>query len=203
MNWKRIGAFSGILAGLFFVIITFVDMLIFPGGYNFIENTFSQLGFSVINSVDTPLNWFLFAAATTSAAICTVPFYLTIRTVFTETAAQKALSGLGTVLGLAAAPCLAGVGIFAANLFLYEHAWSTIIFFVITAFAIATYSIVILLKSDYDNLYSLIGIIVAILCLLYIYGPGFGTALMQKIAVYAMIVWSAIQGYELRKMIPQ
>jgi len=36
MTWKRIGALCGILSGLFFVIITFVDMLIYPGGYNFL-----------------------------------------------------------------------------------------------------------------------------------------------------------------------
>jgi len=201
MNWREIGAISGIISGLQFVVLSFVDMLIYPGGYNFFENYFSQLGLSVINSVDTPLNWFLFATATTLGGILTIPFYLSIRTVFTETRVQKALSGLGTALGLVAAPCLAGIGIFAADLFLFEHAWSTIIFFVLTAIAITTYSIAILLKSDYNNLYSLVGIIVAIICLLYIYGPGFGTALMQKAAVYALVSWSAFQGYELRKMV--
>ncbi|MFX0054905.1 MAG: hypothetical protein ACFFAD_08270 [Candidatus Hermodarchaeota archaeon] len=201
MNWRKIGAISGILAGLQFVVLSFVDMLIYPGGYNFFENYFSQLGLAVINSVDTPVNWFLFATATTLGGIFTVPFYLSIRTVFTETRMQKALSGLGTALGVVAAPCLAGIGIFAADLFLFEHAWSTIIFFVLTAIAIATYSIAILLKSDYQNLYSLVGIIVAIICLLHIYGPGFGTAIMQKAAVYALVSWSAFQGYELRKMV--
>lgn len=203
LNWKRFGALCGILAGLQFVIITFVDMLIYPGGYNFFENYFSQLGLSVINSVDTPLNWFLFATTTTLGGIFTVPFYLTIRTVFTEIGPQKALSGLGTVLGLAAAPCLAGIGIFAADLFLFEHAWSTIIFFVLTAIAIVTYSIAILLKNEYHNAYALIGIIVAIICLLHIYGPGFGTAIMQKTTVYALVSWSAFQGYELRRIIQQ
>ncbi|MHA2065580.1 MAG: hypothetical protein ACXABY_14490 [Candidatus Thorarchaeota archaeon] len=203
MNWKRIGALCGILAGVVFVILTTIDMLIYPGGYNFFDNYISQLGLSVINSVDTPLNWFLFAAATTSAGVCTVPFYLTIRTVFAETGAQKALSGLGTVLGLAAAPCLAGIGIFAVDLFLYEHAWATIIFFVLTAIAIGTYSIAILLKRDYHNLYSLVGVIVAIICLLHIYGPGFGTPIMQKAAVYALVLWSVFQGFELRKMVQQ
>ncbi|MFX1272214.1 MAG: hypothetical protein ACFFAX_11045 [Promethearchaeota archaeon] len=201
LNWRKIGAISGILAGLQFVVLSFVDMLIYPGGYNFFENYFSQLGLAVINSVDTPVNWFLFATATTLGGIFTVPFYLSIRTVFTETRMQKALSGLGTALGVVAAPCLAGIGIFAADLFLFEHAWSTIIFFVLTAIAIATYSIAILLKSDYQNLYSLVGIIVAIICLLHIYGPGFGTAIMQKAAVYALVSWSAFQGYELRKMV--
>lgn len=201
LNWRKIGAICGILAGLQFVVLSFADMLIYPGGYNFFENYFSQLGLSVINSVDTPLNWFLFATATTLGGIFTVPFYLSIRTVFTETGVQKALSGLGTALGVLAAPCLAGIGIFAADLFLFEHAWSTIIFFVLTAIAIATYSIAILLKSDYHNLYSLIGIIVAIICLLHIYGPGFGTAIMQKAAVYALVSWSAFQGYELGKMV--
>ncbi|MHA2143144.1 MAG: hypothetical protein ACXADC_07240 [Candidatus Thorarchaeota archaeon] len=203
MSWKKIGALCGILAGVVFVILSSIDMIIYPGGYNFFENYISQLGLSVINSVDTPLNWFLFAASTTLAGVFTVPFYLAIRTVFTETGPQKTLSGIGTILGLAAAPCLAGIGIFAADLFLFEHAWSTIIFFVLTSFAIATYSIAILMKSDYHNVYSLVGVIVAIICLLHIYGPGLGTPIMQKAAVYALVLWSVFQGYELRKMVQQ
>lgn len=199
MNWKRFGAICGILSGLQFVILTSLNMLIYPGGYNFIENYFSQLGFSVINSVDTPLNWFLFAAATTLAGVFTVPFYLTIRTEFTETGVQKGLSGLGSALGFIAAPCLAGIGIFAGDVFPFEHFMTTITFFVLTAIAIVVYSVAIFLKRDYHNMYALVGVIVAVICLLHIYGPGFGTAVMQKAAVYALVLWSAFQGYELMK----
>ncbi|MFW9967109.1 MAG: hypothetical protein ACFFEA_08140 [Candidatus Thorarchaeota archaeon] len=93
------------------------------------------------------------------------------------------------------------IGIFAGDLFLFQHAWSTIIFFVLTAITIVIYSIAILLKNDYHNVYSLAGAIAAIICLLHIYGPGFGTAVMQKAAVYALVLWSAFQGYELRKLV--
>ena len=51
-SWKRISAYLGIIGGLIFVIVTFIAMLTFPGGYNFLENYFSHLGLhSVIRAV--------------------------------------------------------------------------------------------------------------------------------------------------------
>ena len=91
MNWKRIGAWCGILAGIQFVIMTFILMLMFPEGYSFLDNYFSELGLSVIRGYPTPLNWFLFATATTLAGALIIPFWITIRTVFIENRQLKAI----------------------------------------------------------------------------------------------------------------
>ena len=130
-HWQRIGAWCGISAGIQFVIITFVIMIPYPEGYSFFENTFSSLGLSITRGVPTPQNWLMFATATTLAGVLSMPFWISIRTQFTETRPQKILSSLGTVLGLVAGPCLAGVGIFAADLFGLQHGLSTILFFLL------------------------------------------------------------------------
>ena len=199
-NWKRYGAWCGILAGIQFVIITFALMIPYPEGYLFLENSFSSLGLSVTRGYPTPLNWFFFATATTLAGSLSIPFWLSIRTVLSETTIEKALSGIGTVIGVLAGPCLAGVGIFAGDLYPELHGWSTILFFLLFSSAIIVYSIAILINKDYEPVYALIGIIVAIICYSYILVPGFGNNAMQKLAVYAMILYSVFQGYKLLYM---
>ncbi|MFX1370095.1 MAG: hypothetical protein ACFFAY_16010 [Promethearchaeota archaeon] len=196
-NWKRIGAWCGILAGIQFVILTFANMLIYPGGYSFLENSFSQLGFSVINSVETPLNWFLFAAATTIAGVLSIPFWLAIRTPFTETELQRVISGIGTIIGIIAGPCLAGIGIFAGDVYPTQHGWSTLLFFLLYAIAIAIYTIVILVNKEYGYIYAL-GIIATVILFLHIYV--IRGAAMQKLTVYSIIFYSVFQGHRLLKL---
>ncbi|MHA1906619.1 MAG: DUF998 domain-containing protein [Candidatus Thorarchaeota archaeon] len=200
MNWLRIGAWCGSLAGIVFVFLTFAIMPFYPEGYSFLENTFSSLGLSMTRGVPTPQNWFMFGTATTVAGILSIPFWITIRTVFTETTAQKVMSTMGTIVGIIASPCLAGVGIFAADLFPYQHGWSTILFFILCSIAIWIYSVAILLNGEYENVYALVGLVVGVIGLLYILV--IGGAAMQKLAVYSIVLYSVFQSYKLLKVYP-
>jgi hypothetical protein len=201
-NWKKLGAYCGILGGIVFIIITATIMLIYPGGYNFILNTFSSLGLSVTNSVPTPHHWFLFAFACTFVAVCSLLFFFTIRTLFTEPNYLSYLAWVGTILGFLSAIFLSALAIFAGDVFPSEHGLATRAFFLLISIAIIIYTICILLNKDYENLYAFIGIIIAILSFTYLIGivigePTIGSAAMQKIAVYGLILWSVFQGYKL------
>ncbi|MBY8997426.1 MAG: hypothetical protein KGD60_06825 [Candidatus Thorarchaeota archaeon] len=208
-SWKRIGAYFGILGGILFIVVTFIAMLTYPGGYSFLEYSFSALGLTVINSTPSMLNYFLFVTACTGAAVCLIPFLFTMRTFFTETTGLKVLSGLGTILGLAAAPNLAALSIFAGNVFPEIHGNTTRLFFILIMLGILCYSIAIVMKNEYENIYALIGFVVVIVCTLHIvamFGVAsalFGTALWQKVSVYALVLWSAFQGYKLLKVFEQ
>ena len=205
-SWKRIGAYLGILTGIIFVVTTFIAMLTYPGGYNFIENSFSALGLTVINSTPSMLNYFLFVTACTGAAACLVPFLFTIRTMFTETTGLKVLSWLGTLLGLGSAPNLSALAIFAGNEAPIIHGNTTRLFFILIMAGILCYSIAMVMNKEYKNIYAGIGFIVVIVCLLHIIGmfgilsPYFGTALWQKVSVYALVLWSVFQGFYLLKI---
>jgi hypothetical protein len=205
-SWKRIGAYLGILGGIIFVVATFIAMLTYPGGYDFIGYSFSSLGQTVINSTPSMLNYYLFVTACTGAAVCLVPFLFAMRTYFTETTSFKVLSWLGTLLGLGAAINLSALSIFAGNLFADIHGNTTRLFFILIMLGILCYSIAILKKSEYENIYALIGFVVVVVCLLYIVGL-FGvmseiiaSALWQKVSVYALVLWSVFQGYKLLKV---
>ncbi len=205
ISWKRLGAYLSIFGGIQFIIITAIIMLIYPGGYNFFFNSFSQLGQAVTNSVPTPQNWFLFAFTCTLVAACSIPFWLAIRMVFTGSSRIFYLSWIGTILGFLAAVFVSSLAIFAMDVFPSLHGYSTYAFFFFISSAIIVYTIAILLNKDYENLYAIIGIIVAILAYTYLIGMIFNVpiiegAAMQKVAVYGLILWSAFQGYKLLKV---
>jgi hypothetical membrane protein len=208
-SWKRIGAYLGILGGIIFVITTFIAMLTYPGGYNFLENSFSSLGQTVINSVPSMLNYFLFVTACTGAAVCLALFLFAMRTEFTETTSLKALSWIGTILGLASTPNLSALAIFAGNEAPIIHGNTTRLFFLLIMLGILFYSIAIVLNNEYENLYALIGFIVVAVCVLHLLGmfgvidAFFGAALWQKVSVYALVLWSVFQGYKLLKVFNQ
>jgi len=195
---KKLGAWGGIFGGIQFIIITFGIMIIYPEGYDFLLNTFSSLGLTVTKGYATPINHALFSIACSVVAGCAVMFWLTMRTVFNETTPQKIVSSIGTILGVVASPFVAALAIFAADVYPMEHGWSTILFFLIFALAITTYSFAILLNKNYENLYAAIGFVVALICVLYI--TVIGGAAFQKVAVYSLILYSGFQGYKLLKV---
>jgi len=206
-SWKRISAYLGILSGLIFVITTFIAMFTYPGGYSFFEDYFSELGLTVTNGQPSMLNYALFSIACSGAAVCTAPLFLALPSLFTETTLQKIISVIGTILGLSAAPNLAALALFAGDVFPTEHFLTTMLFFLLITLAILMYSIAMFMKTDYPKLYALIGFVVVIICFLHvgaffnpIMGLYFGTAIWQKLSVYALVLWSAFQGYYLLKV---
>ncbi len=192
---KWIGALCGVLGGVLFVVITALNMLVYPRGYVFLEDYFSELGLMVVDGESNILGYVLFSLACTSTAICIVLFCLSMRPLFTETRLQRYISWLAALTGITSAPFLSALALFAADVFLLQHAVFTIIFFVLYSSAIVLYSVAILLNKSYNRLYSVFGFVVACIALLHIFW--IHTALMQKIAVYSMILWSVFQGYRL------
>jgi hypothetical membrane protein len=173
-------------------------MLVYPGGYSFLTNYFSEIGLTQVAGQPNTAGYVLFVAACTSAAACIIPFALAIRTVFKKPKSVRYLATIGTTLGIIAAPFLSALAILAGDIFPYQHGLSTMLFFLLYATAIVIYSIAMPLNKNYNYLYALVGFIVAAICLVHIFL--IGTALMQKLAVYALVLWSAFQGYALLRM---
>ncbi len=206
-SWKRISAYLGIASGMIFVIITFIAMAIYPGGYSFFEYPFSALGLTEVDGTPSMLSYYLFLIACTGAAVCYVPLFFAMRTEFTDTTLLKVLSGIAVILGLASAPNLSALAFFAGNVYPTEHGLTTLLFFLLITFGIFIYSIAIFLNKEYSRTFGLVGLIVAAICFCYVgaffsplFGDLFGTALWQKVSVYALVLWSAFQGYYLLKV---
>ena len=201
-NWENLGAFLGMIGGIQFIIITIITMIIYPGGYSFWENYFSDLGrtVSVTNGQDNTTNYILFASTCTVAAICLVPFMLSLRTVFTEKKVCLYISTLGTFLGLAAAPFLSLLAILPPDILMEPHMFATRSFFLFCSCTIVVYSIAILFNEAYEKIYAYIGIAVSIYIMIHLLVLLYNVA-SQKFTVYIMIIWIIIQGFKLWKVL--
>ena len=194
-NRKYLGCFLGIIGCLQFIIITIIAMLFYPGGYSFWDNFFSHLGFikSANNGQPNTISFILFITTMTIAAIFFIPFWLSIRTIFTETKKLRYTSWIGTIIGLSSCPFVILIALTPGDIMRDQHILVTMLFFLLFASAIIVYSIAILFNKEYENLYAYVGFAMAILLLLYMSIFLFNAA-VQKITVYVLFSWIIIQG---------
>ena len=170
-------------------------MLFYPGGYSFWDNFFSHLGFtkSANNGQPNIISFVLFITTMTIAAIFSIPFWLSIRTIFTETKKLRYTSWIGTIIGLISCPFSILIALTPGDIMRDQHILVTRLFFLLFALAIIVYSIAILFNKEYENLYAYVGFAMAILLLLYM-SVFLLNAAVQKITVYVLFSWIMIQG---------
>jgi hypothetical membrane protein len=196
-SWKRVSCIITILGGFQFILLTFIAMIFYPGGYSFTENYFSNLG-TTVTETGSPNNisriLFLIACVVVGASL--IPFWTVLTTLFSKSKLTYCISLFGSSVGIASALCLMGVGIFAEDTQNFLHSTSARMFFICIMIAILTYSFVILLNSEYPNIYSFLGVAFSISSILFLYIFRYSTQLsvvMQKIIVYGFCFWAVLQ----------
>ncbi|MHA1726967.1 MAG: hypothetical protein ACTSXH_19360 [Promethearchaeota archaeon] len=199
----KIFCLFAIAGALQFIIITFIAMLAYPDGYNFIGHYFSDLGTIVTrNGVPNPISRTLFVIASVIAGFALIDFWILVSILFRYNLLIKVLSWRGSILGIISAPLLMLLAIYAADKYLIEHIFTTVYFFILFALAIFIYSIAILINKNYSNIYAIISIAFSILILLFIFGFFmFMNVLMQKIVIYGFCAWTAMLMSEVWKFI--
>jgi len=204
-SWKRLSCIIAILGGLQFIIITIIAAIFFyPDGYSFTEDYISYLGTTVNirTGSNNLISSVLFTVTCVLVGAFLIPFWIVMTTVFNDNIITKIFSYIGSLLGLISSPLLMGVGIFPGNTHLIEHAFSATYFFLSFAGAIFFYSIAILVKKDYGNIYAFVGFVFSIIVGLIIlrlfiqYNP-----IIQKVIVYGYILWAAFQITKIWKFI--
>ena len=206
-----------------FVALTLIAMFFYPGGtmtndyttgYSFFENFFSELGFyrSHTGGPNT-VSFGLFVSALTLAGTGLAVFFLGFPRFFQSTLAGRALSALGSLLGILSALCFIGVAFTPADINRPLH-----VDFVLWAFrlfpgAVLCYTIA-MFRENYAKQYALFfvgffGLLVAYILLLE-FGPEIETyqgmviqAAGQKVIVYASIISIMIQSAGARQVLKQ
>jgi hypothetical membrane protein len=195
-SWKRLACVFAVFGGVQFIILTFIAMIFYPDGYSFANNYLSHLGTTktVESGAPNTIPRVLFVIACVVAGAVLVPFWVVITTLFVESSLMKYISIFGSILGVISSPFLMALGIFAGDTDLYLHSITTKLFFLLFAAAILIYSIAILLNSEYQNIYSIVGIAFSIIIILYIFRYFIlFRVIMQKIIVYGFILWALLQ----------
>jgi hypothetical membrane protein len=196
----RIGYLSGIIGTIQFIVLTIIAMLVYPGGYSFSHNFFSNLGQTVSanNHLPSMPSRILFIIACTLVAIMNIPFILALRTNFTETITEKILSWFGTILNIVSSVFLILLAIYPADIQLGPHMLATRVFFLLFGLSIIVYTPAFFINKHYNKLIAFYGVIVAASAIIYMRFLILHAA-FQKFTIYFMISWVIVQGVYLWK----
>ena len=196
----RIGYLLGIISVAQFIILTIIAMLVYPGGYYFSDNFFSNLGCmnSVNNGQPSMPSRIIFIIACTITAIMNIPFILALRTNLVDTKAEKILGWAGTFLGIGSSPLLFLVSIFAVDVQLGPHMLATRLFFLLFGLSVIIYTPAFFINKHYNKLIAFYGVLVAASAIIYMKLLILNAA-FQKFTVYFMISWVIVQAVYLLK----
>ena len=184
-----------------FFLLTFIAAFLYPGGYDYFSYYFSDLGAVAARNGDTNLiSRILFSVALTLLALALIPFWLTIRSLFTESKKEKFLGNIGATLGVISSPFLIGIALFPLDTQLESHLLATLTFVLLFVLASLLYSITIIFNQNYSNYFGIIGFVLFAIpiasftvSLMDPFAP-IG-AFLQKIALYGYFIWVLLPIY--------
>ena len=180
-----------------FFLLTFLAAIFYPGGYEYFEYYFSDLGAEVArNGEVNTISSTLFFLALTINSLTLIPFWVIIQALFPESTREKLLSRLGSALGVIASPFIIGIALFPLDTHLETHFVITLIFFSLFSTAILLYSIAIRMNPRYPIYFVLPSFFIIFLGFLPFFAPftPYG-AILQKIVVYSAFLWILIPIY--------
>ena len=180
-----------------FLLLTFLAAFFYPGGYDYFWYYFSDLGAVVArNGEPNSISAILFSVALTMVALALIPFWLTLRSIFTESRVGKVLSTLGSISGLTSSPFIIGVALFPIDTQLDTHILATLIFFSLFVSSTVFYSIAIMLNQNHSNYFGLVGVVLFAVSLAIFVDPlAPHVAFLQTIVTYGYFVWVLLQTF--------
>lgn len=210
-----------------FIVLTFIGMLVFPGGthrdpssagYSFFRNTFSSLGLiNAPNGEPNTLSAILFFLAMSCAGFGLTLFFLVEPQFFWEPRSTRAISLAGSLFGVISGISFMGIAFTPADVLPRAHTQFVLLAFRTFLVVVVFYTLAIFLKPEYPQRYAVIYLVFAVLLAGYIYlltqGPDLSTAqgeiiqvTGQKIIGYTAIMIMALQSYgaikQVEKMSP-
>lgn len=194
MEIKSISRFTctiAIFGVLQFILFTFIAAFYYPGGYNYFEYYFSDLGAVVAkNGEMNSISSTLFFMTLTVVAIALIPYWLIIRLLFAESRVERIFSVLGSALGLVSSPFIIGIALFPIDTQLETHILVTLIFFLLFTLATLLYSIAIILNKHYSNYIGFTGVVLFVISIVIFLDPlAPHVAFLQNIVAYGYFIW--------------
>jgi len=200
-TWRRKACFLALLGGIGFIVTTLIAMFFYPGGYSFFGDYFSDLGTFYVGGVPNPVSRILFIIACIWAGLSLILFWIALRTLFKQDKKTKITSSIGSILGLISSPFLILLSIFGYDYYTSEHFYTTMFYFLFFALAVLVYTLAILINKEYPHrkVSGIVSTIFSIILIFYvfsffkIYSFGNFGALVQKLIVYGLVLWTTFQ----------
>lgn len=198
--WRSLGRLASIVTifGVVqFLLMTFLAGFFYPGGYDYFRYYFSDLGaVTARNGEPNSISSTLFFVTLTVNALALIPFWIIIRSLFTESKVEKVLSRLGSAFGLLSSPFIIGVAIFPIDTQLETHVLVTLAFFLLFTVATLLYSVAIILNQKYPKHLGIVGLaLFGISLVIYMNPLAPYVAFFQNILAYGYFIWILIPIY--------
>ena len=180
-----------------FILLTFFAGFFYPGGYDYFRYYFSDLGAVMArNGEPNSISSTLFFVTLAVNALTIIPFWIIIRSLFTESNVEKVLSTLGSASGLLSSPFIIGVALFPIDTQLETHILVTLVFFLLFTVATLLYSVAIILNHKYSNYFGIVGLVLFVISLVIFMDPlAPYVAFLQNILAYGYFIWILIPIY--------
>jgi hypothetical membrane protein len=177
-----------------FVILTLLAATLYPGGFDFIRYHFSELGAAMArNGEHNTLSATLFSVTLTTIALTLIPFWLITPSLFSQSKLEKALSKLGSILGLLSSPFMIGVALTPMDVQLTQHYTMWLLFFPLFTTASLLYSIASLIQRKHLRHIGVFGLTLFVMVLIVMTNPlAPTTAVLQKVLLYGYFMWIMI-----------
>jgi hypothetical protein len=205
-DWKQKVFLFEILGCIIYVVLIFLAMLFYPGGtptnpdtqgYSFWENWLSDLGLIKSHSGENNIvSMIFFTIALTIWGLSLIPFFLALRTLFTEKQIEKILSTIGSFLGIIAAIGLIGIAYTPADILGLLHIIFVYIAYLSLFILGVLYSITLFRSKILPRQYAIVFLIWTVLFFLTLSMGIIG----QKIGRFTTVICFALTGYGLWKM---
>jgi hypothetical protein len=199
---------------LLFVVLSFIAMLVYPGGsvdqhtfsgYSFTHSFLSNLG--MLTSLSGESNWAsaaLFFISLAAAGTCLVIFFIIFPRLFQSNRPQRVLGMVGSIFGVLAGISFVGIAFTPADIARPAHVQFVLWAFRLFPLAVLFYLPVLFLDKQYPKAYAWV---FAVFCLMLIgyyllltRGPDFSTpqglvvqVIGQKVIAYASVLSIGIQ----------
>ncbi|MBD3197768.1 MAG: hypothetical protein GF317_22140 [Candidatus Lokiarchaeota archaeon] len=221
MNLLRYHKIAGnlvMIGVLLFIVLTFLAMILYPGGaqfypstqsYSFIHNYFSDLGgLNAHNGESNLISASLFLSSLFIIGICVIPLFIIFPFIFNHGIVEKYFSIIATTIGLVASIAYIGIGITPYDVFSYQHNIFVSIAFTCAFIFLIVYTVFVFFNHHISNFFGYINFLYiiaitlnSIVLLLYF---DYETpqeymilVIAQKIVVYSELICLFVQGYGL------
>lgn len=192
---RWLGCALAVFGILQFLFLTFLAILFYPGGYNFFGYFLSDLG--TVRARNGELNQIssaLFLVTFSILAGSLIPFWLILRTLFTNSSLERGLSTLGSIMGLLSTPLAFGILLCPMDTQFEAHEFFAFSYTFFLALLILFFSLAILLNQNYPKYIVVISFgLFIVIGLFEIINFGEYQAFVQKIIFLGFIIWLLIQ----------
>jgi len=195
-RYKKIACIISLFGVIQFLFLTFLAAFFYPGGYDYFNYFFSDLGAEMARNGELNLiSSSLFFITLIGISICFIPFWLISHILFVNKYSNL-LSKIGLVLGLSSTPFIITIALCPLDIKFELHLIASLIVLFDFMIAIFLYSIAIIISGKYSKSLGFIGFAVVVVSIGLIINPfaPYG-AFLQKIIFYCYFSWVLIPTY--------